>query len=42
LARFATTSDATQAIATGRAGSVSTRVRPKTHVTLWRGVAEGR
>ncbi len=41
LARFATTSDATQAIATGRAGSVSTRVRPKTHVTLWRGVAEG-
>jgi len=42
LARFATTSDATQAIATGRAGSVSTRVRPKAHVTLWRGVAEGR
>jgi DNA-binding transcriptional LysR family regulator len=42
LARFATTSDATQAIATGRAGSVSTRVRPKTHVTLWRGMAEGR
>jgi DNA-binding transcriptional LysR family regulator len=42
LARFATTSDATQAIATGRAGSVSTRVRPKTHVTLWRGVADER
>jgi DNA-binding transcriptional LysR family regulator len=42
LARFATTSDATQAIASGRAGSVSARVRPKPHVTLWRGVAEGR
>jgi LysR family transcriptional regulator, low CO2-responsive transcriptional regulator len=41
LARFATTSDATQALSTGRAGAVSTRVRPKVHVTLWRSVADG-
>jgi LysR family transcriptional regulator, low CO2-responsive transcriptional regulator len=41
LQRFATTSDATQAISTGRAGVVSTRVRPKVHVTLWRSVADG-
>ena len=34
-------SDATQAISTGRAGAVSTRVRPKVHVTLWRSVADG-
>ena len=40
LQRFATTSDATQAISTGRAGVVSTRVRPKVHVTLWRSVAD--
>jgi DNA-binding transcriptional LysR family regulator len=40
LQRFATTPDATQAIATGRAGAVSPRARPKTHVTLWRGVAD--
>jgi LysR family transcriptional regulator, low CO2-responsive transcriptional regulator len=40
LQRFATTSDATQAISSGRAGAVSTRVRPKVHVTLWRSVAE--
>jgi DNA-binding transcriptional LysR family regulator len=40
LQRFATTPDATQAISTGRAGSVSTRVRPRMHVTLWRGVAD--
>jgi LysR family transcriptional regulator, low CO2-responsive transcriptional regulator len=40
LQRFATTSDATQAISTGRAGTVSTRVRPKVHVTLWRTVAD--
>jgi LysR family transcriptional regulator, low CO2-responsive transcriptional regulator len=40
LQRFATTSDATQAISTGRAGAVSTRVRPKVHVTLWRSVAD--
>jgi DNA-binding transcriptional LysR family regulator len=40
LQRFATTSDATQAISSGRAGAVSARVRPKVHVTLWRSVAE--
>lgn len=40
LQRFATTSDATQAISTGRAGTVSTRMRPKVHVTLWRSVAD--
>ena len=40
LQRFATTSDATQAISSGRAGTVSTRVRPKVHVTLWRSVAD--
>jgi LysR family transcriptional regulator, low CO2-responsive transcriptional regulator len=40
LQRFATTSDATQAISTGRAGAVTTRARPKVHVTLWRSVAE--
>jgi DNA-binding transcriptional LysR family regulator len=40
LQRFATTSDATQAISTGRAGAVSARARPKVHVTLWRSVAE--
>jgi DNA-binding transcriptional LysR family regulator len=41
LQRFATTSEATQALSTGRAGAVSTRVRPKVHVTLWRSVADG-
>ena len=40
LQRFATTPDATQAISTGRAGAVSTHVRPKVHVTLWRSVAD--
>lgn len=40
LQRFATTSDATHAVSTGRAGVVSARVRPKVHVTLWRSVAE--
>jgi DNA-binding transcriptional LysR family regulator len=40
LQRFATTPDATQAISTGRPGSVSARVRPKVHVTLWSSVAE--
>jgi DNA-binding transcriptional LysR family regulator len=41
LQRFATSSDATQAISTGRAGAVSSRVRPTVHVTLWRSVADG-
>lgn len=40
LQRFATTADATQAISTGRAGAVATRARQKTHVTLWRSVAD--
>jgi DNA-binding transcriptional LysR family regulator len=40
LQRFAMTSDATQALSTGRSGAVSTRVRPKVHVTLWRSVAD--
>jgi DNA-binding transcriptional LysR family regulator len=39
MQRFATTSEATQAISTGRAGRTSTRVRPAVHVTLWRSVA---
>ncbi len=40
LQRFAMTPEATQAISTGRAGTVSTRARPTVHVTLWRSVAE--
>jgi LysR family transcriptional regulator, low CO2-responsive transcriptional regulator len=39
LQRFATTSEATHAIASGRAGTTSLRVRPTVHVTLWRSVA---
>jgi DNA-binding transcriptional LysR family regulator len=39
LQRFATTPDATQAMSRGRAGTISTRVRPAVHVTLWRSVA---
>jgi DNA-binding transcriptional LysR family regulator len=38
LQRFATTSEATQAIATGRAGRVSSRVKPTVHVGLWHSV----
>jgi DNA-binding transcriptional LysR family regulator len=38
LQRFATTPEATQAISTGRAGAVSSQVRPKVHVTLWQSV----
>ncbi len=38
--RFATTPEATQAISAGRAGTVSVRVRPRVHITLWRGVAD--
>jgi LysR family transcriptional regulator, low CO2-responsive transcriptional regulator len=41
LQRFATTPEATQAISTGRAGTLSTRARPKVHVTLWRSLADG-
>jgi DNA-binding transcriptional LysR family regulator len=39
MQRFATTPEATQAIASGRAGTVSPRMRPKVHVTLWRSLA---
>lgn len=39
LQRFATTPEATQAMSRGRAGTISTRVRPAVHVTLWRSVA---
>jgi LysR family transcriptional regulator, low CO2-responsive transcriptional regulator len=40
LQRFATTSDATQAMSRGRAGTASARARPAVHVTLWRSLAE--
>jgi len=40
LQRFATTSEATHAISTGRAGTASVRTRPSVHVTLWRGLAD--
>jgi DNA-binding transcriptional LysR family regulator len=39
LQRFATTPEATQAISSGRAGAVSSQIRPKVHVTLWQSVA---
>jgi DNA-binding transcriptional LysR family regulator len=42
LQRFATTPEATQAISSGRAGTVSERLRPKVHVTLWQSVAARR
>ncbi len=38
LQRFATSPDATQAISTGRAGTASSRARPRPHVTLWSSV----
>ena len=41
MQRFVTTSDATQAMSSGRAGTTSARVRPGVHVTLWRSVADG-
>ena len=40
LQRFATTPEATQAMSSGRAGTISTRARPAVHVTLWRSVAD--
>ncbi len=40
MQRFATSSEATQAISTGRAGTSSARARPRPHVTLWSSVAE--
>lgn len=39
LQRFATSSDATQAISSGRAGTTSARTRARPHVTLWSSVA---
>jgi DNA-binding transcriptional LysR family regulator len=39
LQRFATTPEATQAMATGRVGQTSARSRPTVHVTLWRSIA---
>lgn len=39
LQRFATTREAVAAIASGRAGASSTRLRPAVHVTLWRSLA---
>ncbi|MGZ4166624.1 MAG: LysR substrate-binding domain-containing protein [Solirubrobacteraceae bacterium] len=41
LQRFATSPEATQAISSGRAGSASSRARPRPHVTLWSSVAAG-
>jgi LysR family transcriptional regulator, low CO2-responsive transcriptional regulator len=41
MQRFATTSDATQAMSSGRTGTTSARLRPAVHVTLWRSVADG-
>jgi hypothetical protein len=41
LQRFATSPEATQVISTGRAGRVSSRARPRPHVTLWSSVAAG-
>jgi len=40
LQRFATSSEATQAISTGRAGTSSARARPRPHVTLWSSVPD--
>jgi DNA-binding transcriptional LysR family regulator len=40
MQRFATSSEATQAISTGRAGTSSARARPRPHVTLWSQVAD--
>ncbi|MGH2889902.1 MAG: LysR family transcriptional regulator [Solirubrobacteraceae bacterium] len=39
LQHFATTPEAMQAMASGRAGASSTRIRPAVHVTLWRSIA---
>jgi DNA-binding transcriptional LysR family regulator len=39
LQHFATTPEAMQAMAAGRAGTSSTRLRPAVHVTLWRSIA---
>jgi DNA-binding transcriptional LysR family regulator len=41
MQRFATSPEATAAISTGRAGTSSSRARPRPHVTLWSAVAAG-
>ena len=41
LQRFATSPEATQAVSTGRAGTASSKARPRPHVTLWSSVAAG-
>ena len=41
LQRFATSPEATQVISTGRAGTASSRARPRPHVTLWSSVGAG-
>jgi DNA-binding transcriptional LysR family regulator len=40
MQRFATSSEATQAVSTGRAGTSSARARPRPHVTLWSSVVD--
>jgi DNA-binding transcriptional LysR family regulator len=40
MQRFATSSEAAQAISTGRAGTSSARARPRPHVALWSSMAE--
>ncbi len=41
LQRFATSAEATQAIASGRAGAASAKVHARPHVSLWSSVAAG-
>jgi DNA-binding transcriptional LysR family regulator len=41
MQRFAASSEATQAISTGRAGTSPTRARPRPYVSLWSSVGAG-
>jgi DNA-binding transcriptional LysR family regulator len=41
MQRFAASSEATQAISTGRAGATSSRLQSRPHVTLWSSVSAG-
>ena len=41
MQRFVTSQEATQVFSTGRAGTSSSRARPRTHVTLWSSVGAG-
>jgi LysR family transcriptional regulator, low CO2-responsive transcriptional regulator len=41
MQRFATSAEATAAISTGRAGTTSSRARPRPHVTLWSAMTAG-